>query len=65
MKTKNIILTVTAVAFAALAGCGQQSGVNTPPDSTNSTSGQTMPSTVSDTNMPSTNSMGTNATSNP
>jgi hypothetical protein len=65
MKTKNIILTITAIAFAALAGCSQQSGVSTSPDSTNSTSGQTMPSTYSSTNLPSTNSMGTSTNSNP
>jgi nitrous oxide reductase accessory protein NosL len=65
MKRKIVLLTMLALALTALAGCNQNSGNNsTPADMTNtSTGGQNSPPAVPP--MPATNSVGTNAPSNP
>ena len=63
MKTKMIILAMSALAVMALAGCGQQS-INNPPASENAAGGQPMPGaeTTNDVMPPptDTNSVGTN-----
>jgi predicted small lipoprotein YifL len=69
MKRKIFILTIIAVALTALAGCGQNNSASNPPaDMTTNTStgGQNaVPAMPTPPVMPATNSVGTNAPSNP